>query len=90
MSDNVKIPASNASSIFGTVLGIGLLVFLAVSNPTEIDMRTRIGQDGWVPVGFERTNLGLLSWVNINGFSGAKATYLGVGGKIIQLSGSKK
>jgi hypothetical protein len=83
---DTRTALKRAKFAFG-LLTLGGAVFLAISNPTEVDMRNRLGRDGWVPVGFERTNLVLLSWVNVNGLSGAKATYLGVGGTIFQLSG---
>ncbi len=72
--------------------GAGCLVFLVilaviflgllVSNPSETDLRQKAAQDGWVPVGFERTNLGVMSIVKVNGFTGEKKTYIGIAGTI--------
>ena len=69
--------------------GVAVLAILAVFallllslNPPETDLRQRAGKDGWMPVGFERTNLGLLSIVKVNGFTGQKTTYIGFAGMI--------
>lgn len=58
---------------------------LAFLNPTEAEMRQKIGQDGWVPVAFERTNLILFNWVSVSGFTGATAKYLGIAGAIFKI-----
>jgi hypothetical protein len=58
---------------------------LAFSNPTEVDMLKRIGTDGWIPIGFERTNLILFNWVRVNGITGAEGTYVGIAGGIFKL-----
>lgn len=64
---------------------IALPIFLAMSNPTQTEMLQKVQRDGWVPVGFERTNLVLFSWVQVNGFTGAKATFVGIGGGIFKM-----
>jgi hypothetical protein len=73
--------------VFGCLIVIVAGVFLAFTNPTEADMRARIAQDGWAPVGFERTNLVLFNWVSVTGFTGAKGKYLGIAGQIIKIKG---
>ena len=73
--------------IGGLILLAGLAV-LAFTNPTEADLRQKITKDGWVPVGFERTNITVCSWVRVTGATGAKGTYLGIAGAVIKLPGS--
>lgn len=76
----------------GVVFFLVLLVagaILAFTNPTEADLRQKVAQDGWVPVSFERTNLVVCNWVRITGATGAKATYVGIGGQVFKLPGSK-
>jgi hypothetical protein len=80
-------PKSGCGSAFGWLIAIAAGVFLAFTNPTETDMRQKIAKDGWAPVGFERTNLLVLNWVSVTGFTGAKAKYLGIAGRIFKISG---
>jgi hypothetical protein len=76
---------SHAGCIFLGIIALVVAAFLAFTNPTEADMRKKITEDGWVPVGFERTNLIVLNWVSVTGFTGAKAKYFGIGGKIFKI-----
>jgi zinc-ribbon domain len=74
--------------LLGTLILLVLGAVLAFTNPTEADLRQKIAKDGWVPVGFERTNLVVCNWARITGATGAKATYLGIAGQVIKLPGS--
>ena len=67
---------SHAGCIFLGLIAVLLAAFLAFTNPTEADMRKKITEDGWAPVGFERTNLIVVNWVSVTGFTGAKAKSL--------------
>jgi hypothetical protein len=86
-----EAPSPKAGSGFGVgclilvILALAVGGFLAFTNPTESDMRKKIAEDGWVPVGFERTNLIIFNWVSIEGATGAKAKYMGIGGQIFKL-----
>jgi len=74
--------------IAGAIVAVAA-IFLALNNPSEKDMRAAITKDGWLPTSFERTNLLVCSWANVKGLTGAKATFVGVAGKVIQVSGKK-
>lgn len=76
--------AAQSKDWVGLVGGAIALAFLAFTNPTEMDMRQRLMSDGWSVVGFERTNLILFNWVNVNGFTGAKGTYFGIAGMVFK------
>ncbi len=80
---------SRAGCIFLGLLALVAAAFLAFTNPTEADMRKKIGEDGWAPVGFERTNLIVLNWVSVTGFTGAKAKYIGIAGWIFKIDQPK-
>lgn len=84
----VKAGGGGGGCVFGILVLIVLFVIGAFTNPTEADLRLKINKDGWVPVGFERTNLIFCNWVRITGATGAKATYLGIAGQVIKLPGS--
>jgi zinc ribbon protein len=76
---------SGAGCIFLGLIALAVGVFFAFTNPTEADMRQKIAQDGWAPVGFERTNLIVFNWVSVTGFTGAKAKYLGIAKGIFKI-----
>lgn len=78
---------SGVGKALGCLIVLVVAAVLAFTNPTETDMRQKIARDGWAPVGFERTNLVVLNWVSVTGFTGAKAKYLGIAGMIIKIKG---
>jgi hypothetical protein len=84
-----QAPAAGAG--FGKLVALLIAVvaaaFLAFTNPTEADMRAQLARDGWAPVGFERTNLVVLNWVSVTGFTGARAKYLGIAGQVVKVGG---
>ncbi|MFT3784806.1 MAG: hypothetical protein QM770_01400 [Tepidisphaeraceae bacterium] len=83
-------PGNGGGGAVGGVIFLFIVtVVLGIFNPSEADLRERIARDGWSPVGFERTNLVVLSWVKVTGFTGAKSTYVGVCGGIFQIGGGK-
>lgn len=84
MSDEKDGAAVNGLGYFVLII---IALFLAFTNPTEFEVRRQIVVDGWVPLGYERTNLLVFSYARITGFTGAKAIYIGVGGNVFQLGG---
>jgi zinc ribbon protein len=84
----VKSGGGGGGCVFGILVLIVLFAIGAFTNPTEADLRQKIAKDGWVPVSFERTNLIFCNWARITGATGAKATYLGIGGQVFKLPGS--
>ena len=78
-------PGMGAGCVVAFIFALAVGGFLAFTNPSESDMRKKIAEDGWFPVGFERTNLIIMNWVNVDGATGAKAKYLGIGGGIFKL-----
>ena len=83
-----KSSGTGGCCLVGGLLLVAVVAVLAFTNPTEADIQQQIAKDGWVPAGFERTNVTVCSWVRITGATGAKATYLGVGGQVFKLPGS--
>jgi hypothetical protein len=73
----------------GCLVAVVIAVALAITNPTDAEVRKKIVADGWVPVRAERTDLWLLSYTNIVGFTGAKATYVGIGGNVFGVERGK-
>lgn len=70
----------------GKLISYGVLALvLGVLNPSELDLRHRIAEDGWAPVEFDRTNAVVCSWARIAGFQGGKAAYLGICGCVFKL-----
>jgi hypothetical protein len=66
----------------GCMAMVLVAVVLAVTNPSDAEVRQQILADGWAPVRADRTDLRLLSYTRIVGFTGAKATYVGIGGRV--------
>jgi hypothetical protein len=70
---------------------VGLVaLLLAISNPTEEQMVIRVAEDGWVPTRLEHKNFVVCRLTYVEGFTGAKATYLGALGNIWKLDESKR
>jgi hypothetical protein len=67
ISSPVKSGGGGGCALIGGLILLAGLAVLAFTNPTEADLRNQIGKDGWVPVGFERTNLVVCNWVRITG-----------------------
>jgi len=75
-------------STLGGIVIIALLLF--ISNPKEDVVQKQMVSDGWFPTKVDRTNLGVMSFTTVTGFTGAQGTYIGVAGQVFQLGGSSK
>jgi hypothetical protein len=84
MSDTGDSSSTRSWLIAGIVA-----LFLAISNPTEEQMVIRVAEDGWVPTRLEHKNFVVCRLTYVEGFTGAKATYLGALGNIWKLDESK-
>jgi hypothetical protein len=81
-----RIPEPQRSSGVGKLIALAIIALvLGLLNPTELELRQRIGKDGWAPVEFDRTNVVVCNWVRITGFKGGKATYLAICGGIFKM-----
>jgi hypothetical protein len=83
---DAHMPESERGGGVGKLIALAILALvLGLLNPSELDLRQRIGKDGWAPVEFERTNVIVCNWVRITGFKGGKATYLAICGGIFKM-----
>ena len=60
-------------------------VLLCNSKPTDQEVRAKVVQDGWLPVDVKRTDIVVARIYEIQGFTGAEATYVAVAGQVICL-----